>query len=250
MTKKLKMQWLIDVLNDGIDNRPAGAREASQAMLNRDRGIVLAPTGYGKSGIIFFYIVEKLRKALETGEKLTITLSTPYLNLGEQFYTDMIEVLTNLKSPVITEQNCVFIDNSCRIDQQKGVIPNTQIPKWGMKDLNAAIDNGIELPQFVFVISTHKSYNKLLAQEDNFRLGQLRTLGFTTITIFDESHQIINGMTTKKNDDGTTETVNGNLEDAIKDPIYMDRLDEYADCIFMVSATPPKWQAEWFIAHP
>lgn len=246
----MKMQWLIDILNGGADTRPKGAQEASAAMLKKSRGIVLAPTGYGKSGIIFYYIVQKLREAKKTGEKLTITLSTPYLNLGEQFYTDMIEVLTNLNDTVINENNCVFVDNSCKIEQQKGTVAGTQISKWGMKDLNAAIDNDIPLPQFVFIISTHKSYNKLLAQEDNFRLGQLRTLGYTTIAIFDECHQIIDGMADKKADDGNIEVVNGNLEDAMKDPIYMDRLDDYADELFMVSATPPKWQAEWFMAHP
>lgn len=34
------------------------------------------------------------------------------------------------------------------------------------------------------------------------------------------------------------------------DPIYMSELDKYADCIWLVSATPPKWQAEWLRAHP
>lgn len=241
----LKMKWLIDNLNTGQDNRPTGAKQMTDWMLSHQRGLLIAPTGYGKSGIIFYYIVKRLQKAMQEGKKLVFTLSTPLLVLNDQFYSDLIEVLTHLDGQPLNHNNCVFIDNSSVTSQQRGIVDVTsRIPKWGMNDLRQALNNEIELPQFIFIISTHKSYNALLSTRDNYVLGQLRTVNYETIAIFDESHTIVDGTV-----DIQGEERHDNREEK-NDPIYMSELDKYADCIWLVSATPPKWQAEWLRAHP
>ena len=106
------MKWLIDNLNYGQDNRPDGAKQMTDWMMTHGRGLLIAPTGYGKSGIIFYYIVQRLRKAIEEGKKLVFTLSTPLLVLNDQFYSDLIEVLTHLNGQPLNRGNCVFVDNS------------------------------------------------------------------------------------------------------------------------------------------
>jgi len=241
----LKMQWLITNLNTGQDNRPPGAIDTTNWMLSHQRGLIIAPTGYGKSGIIFYYIVERLRKAKTEGKKLVFTLSTPLLVLNDQFYTDLIEVLTNLDEDLINKDNCVFIDNSSDKSQQTGVVDaRTRISKWGMNELRAELNKDKPvLPEFIFIISTHKSYNTLLSSKDNFVLGQLRTVDYETVCIFDESHTLVNGSM------GNQDEEKHDNRDEKNDPIYMDELDKYADCIFLVSATPPKWQAEWLKEH-
>ena len=108
----MKMKWLIDNLNSGQDNRPDGAKQMTDWMMTHGRGLLIAPTGYGKSGIIFYYIVQRLRKAIEEGKKLVFTLSTPLLVLNDQFYSDLIEVLTHLNGQPLNRGNCVFVDNS------------------------------------------------------------------------------------------------------------------------------------------
>ena len=117
----LKMQWLIDCLNGGPDNRPAGAKETTDWMINHQRGLIIAPTGYGKSGIIFYHIVQRLRDAIEKQKKLVFTLSTPLLVLNDQFYCDMIEVLTNLSGQPLTKDNCIFVENSSDESRQRGI---------------------------------------------------------------------------------------------------------------------------------
>ena len=240
-----KMEWLINILNGAEDTRPPGAKQMTDWMMSRQRGLLIAPTGYGKSGIIFYYIVQRLKKAIQEGKKLVFTLSTPLLVLNDQFYSDLIEVLTHLDGQPLNHNNCVFIDNSSVTSQQQGIVDITsRIPKWGMNDLGQALNNEIELPQFIFIISTHKSYNALLSIRDNYVLGQLRTVNYETTTIFDESHTIVDGTV-----DIQGEERHDNREEK-NDPIYMSELDKYADCIWLVSATPPKWQAEWLRAHP
>lgn len=240
-----KMEWLINILNGEEDTRPPGAKKTTDWMMTRQRGLLIAPTGYGKSGIIFYYIVQRLKKAIQEGKKLVFTLSTPLLVLNDQFYSDLIEVLTHLDGRPLDHNNCVFIDNSSVISQQRGIVDITsRIPKWGMNDLRQALNNEIELPQFIFIISTHKSYNALLSTRDNYVLGQLRTVNYETIAIFDESHTIVDGTV-----DVQGEERHDNREEK-NDPIYMSELDKYADCIWLVSATPPKWQAEWLRTHP
>jgi len=240
-----KMEWLINILNGAEDTRPPGAKQMTDWMMSRQRGLLIAPTGYGKSGIIFYYIVQRLKKAIQEGKKLVFTLSTPLLVLNDQFYSDLIEVLTHLDGQPLNHNNCVFIDNSSVTSQQQGIVDITsRIPKWGMNDLRQALNNEIELPQFIFIISTHKSYNALLSIRDNYVLGQLRTVNYETTTIFDESHTIVDGTV-----DIQGEERHDNREEK-NDPIYMSELDKYADCIWLVSATPPKWQAEWLRAHP
>lgn len=239
------MEWLINILNGEEDTRPPGAKQMTDWMMTRQRGLLIAPTGYGKSGIIFYYIVQRLKKAIQEGKKLVFTLSTPLLVLNDQFYSDLIEVLTHLDGQLLNHNNCVFIDNSSVTSQQRGIVDVTsRIPKWGMNDLRQALNNEIELPQFIFIISTHKSYNALLSTRDNYVLGQLRTVNYETIAIFDESHTIVDGTV-----DIQGEARHDNREEK-NDPIYMSELDKYADCIWLVSATPPKWQAEWLRTHP
>ena len=240
-----KMKWLINILNGAEDTRPPGAKQMTDWMMSRQRGLLIAPTGYGKSGIIFYYIVQRLKKAMQEGKKLVFTLSTPLLVLNDQFYSDLIEVITHLDGRPLDHNNCVFIDNSSVTSQQRGVVdPAGRIPKWGMNDLRQALNNETRIPQFIFIISTHKSYNALLSTRDNYVLGQLRTVNYETITIFDESHTIVDGTV-----DVQGEERHDNREEK-NDPIYMSELDKYADCIWLVSATPPKWQAEWLRAHP
>lgn len=240
-----KMEWLINILNGEEDTRPPGAKQMTDWMMTRQRGLLIAPTGYGKSGIIFYYIVQRLKKAIQEGKKLVFTLSTPLLVLNDQFYSDLIEVITHLDGCPLDHNNCVFIDNSSVTSQQRGVVdPAGRIPKWGMNDLRQALNNETRIPQFIFIISTHKSYNALLSTRDNYVLGQLRTVNYETITIFDESHTIVDGTV-----DVQGEEQHDNREEK-NDPIYMSELDKYADCIWLVSATPPKWQAEWLRTHP
>lgn len=238
-----KMEWLTNILNGEEDTRPPGAKRINEWMLSHQRGLVIAPTGYGKSGLMFYYIVKRLEEAYQTGKKICFTLSTPLLVLNDQFYSDLVEVLSNLTNQIVTWENTVFIDNSSVTEQQRGVINReTMIPKWSVNDMKGAIENNT-LPQFIFIISTHKSYNKLLSERDNYLLGQLRDQEYETVTMFDECHTIVDGTITIQN-----EEKHDNRQDE-NDSFYMSELDKYADCIFLVSATPPKWQAEWIKEH-
>lgn len=239
-----KMEWLINILNGEEDTRPPGAKRITDWMLRHQRGLVIAPTGYGKSGLMFYYIVKRLEEAYRTGKKICFTLSTPLLVLNDQFYSDLVEVLSSLTNRIVTWENTVFVDNSSVIEQQRGVINReTMIPKWSVNDMKGAIENNT-LPQFIFIISTHKSYNRLLSERENFILGQLRDKDYETVTIFDESHTIVDGTVTVQVD----EERHDNRQDE-NDSLYMSELDKYADDIFLVSATPPKWQAEWIKEH-
>lgn len=138
----------------------------------------------------------------------------------------------------------VFVDNSSVTEQRRGIINReTMIPKWSVNDMKAGIENNT-LPQFIFIISTHKSYNRLLFERENFILGRLRDKDYETVTIFDECHTIVDGTVTVQAD----EERHDNRQDE-NDSLYMSELDKYADDIFLVSATPPKWQAEWIKEH-
>ena len=239
-----KMEWLINILNGEEDIRPPGAKRITDWMLRHQRGLVIAPTGYGKSGLMFYYIVKRLEEAYRTGKKICFTLSTPLLVLNDQFYSDLVEVLSSLTNRIVTWENTVFVDNSSVTEQQRGIInQETMIPKWSVNDMKAGIENNT-LPQFIFLISTHKSYNRLLSERENYILGQLRDKDYETVTIFDECHTIVDGIVTIQAD----EERHDNRQDE-NDSLYMSELDKYADCIFLVSATPPKWQAEWIKEH-
>lgn len=254
-----KMQWLINDIQNGKDNRPLGAQMVNFKMNVFPRGIVQAPTGYGKSAIIIRNIVDQVRYAMAHRKKLVITISTPLLVLNDQFYTDLVDVLVAV-FPNLNYTNCVFVDNSCVKAQQVGNVKGSNIPKWGMANLNAALQNK-SLVDYVFVVSTHKSYNNLLSQSNGFLLSQLKTLGYQMITYFDEAHLIIDGSVqqkltvntnakTKSEDDADSNT-NGNAksEDEVDEQIYMSQLDIDADCIYFITATPSKWSAQWFIDH-
>lgn len=250
LTGRSRMRWLWRQLSaDGINLRllrPFGARLANFKMRRHPRGIVMASTGYGKSGIIITDIVHKVRAAKKHREKLFITISTPLLVLNDQIYQDFIEVLT-VTCPWLNAGNCVFVDNSCDKAQQKGNVKGTNIPKWSLGELAEALTTNLT-PDFVFVISTHKSYNGLLSGTTSI-LDTCKNAGFGITAYFDESHLIQNGSNQEENNQGTT---NGNTpdEDEEVQKIYMDRLDTAADEIYFVTATPAKWAAEWFKGHP
>lgn len=239
------MQWLINDIQQNTDCRPLGAQMINFKLRVFPRGNVQAPTGYGKSAIIIRDIVDKVRYAMSHGKKLVITISTPLLVLNDQFYQDLVEVLVAV-FPNLTAVNCRFVDNSCVKSQQTGNVSGTSIPKWGMADLTAAIQNN-QLVDIVFVVSTHKSYNNLLSASNGYLLSQLKNAGYQTITYFDEAHLITNGSI-QSNQAGNT---NGNaqLEEDVTDQIYMSQLDLDADSIYFVTATPSKWSADWFKAH-
>ena len=243
--KYMKMQWLINDIQQNTDCRPLGAQMTNFKMRVFPRGNVQAPTGYGKSAIIIRDIVDKVRYAMSHGKKLVITISTPLLVLNDQFYQDLVEVLVTV-FPNLTAANCRFVDNSCVKSQQTGNVSGTSIPKWGIADLKAAIKNN-QLVDIVFVVSTHKSYNNLLSNSNGYLLSQLKKAGYQTITYFDEAHLIVDGSIQSNQDDNT----NGNaqLEEDVTDQIYMSQLDLDADSIYFVTATPSKWSAEWFITH-
>lgn len=240
-----RMQWLINDIQQNTDCRPLGAQMINFKMRVFPRGNVQAPTGYGKSAIIIRDIVDKVRYAMAHGKKVVITVSTPLLVLNDQFYQDLVEVLVAV-FPNLTAANCRFVDNSCVKSQQSGNVSGTSIPKWGMADLAAAIQNN-QMVDNVFVVSTHKSYNNLLSKSNGYLLAQLKNAGYQTITYFDEAHLIVDGSI-QSNQDGNT---NGNaqLEEDVTDQIYMTQLDLDADSIYFVTATPSKWSADWFKTH-
>ena len=240
-----KMQWLINDILQNTDCRPLGAQMINFKMKVYPRGNVQGPTGNGKSGNIIRDIVDKVKYAMSHGKKLVITISTPLLVLNDQFYQDLVEVLVAV-FPNLTAANCRFVDNSCVKSQQTGNVSGTSIPKWGMADLKAAIKNN-QLVDIVFIVSTHKSYNNLLSNSNDYLLSQLKNVGYQTITYFDEAHLIVDGSI-QSNQVGNT---NGNaqLEEDVSDQIYMTQLDLDADSIYFVTATPSKWSVDWFKTH-
>lgn len=240
-----KMQWLISDIQNGTDCRPLGAQQTNFKMNVYPRGIVQAPTGYGKSAIIIRNIVDQVRYAMSHGKKLTITISTPLLVLNDQFYSDLVDVIVAV-FPNLNATNCVFVDNSCVKAQQVGNVKGSNIPKWGMTELIKAVQNK-SLVDYVFIVSTHKSYNNLLSNSNGYLLHQLKGLGYQTISYFDEAHLITNGSI-QSNIVGNT---NGNaqVEEDETDQIYMTQLDIDADSIYFITATPSKWSVQWFIAN-
>lgn len=240
INKITKMVWWIAMWVSQLLTRfPLGAQDMLTAMQIVAWGICKAPTGYGKSGIIFWRIAEQIKNAVAKDSKLVITLSTPLLVLNDQFYKDLIECL-NGANLGINCTNCVFVDNSSEEKNHKGIVEGLNVNRWGFNDLkNAIINNAV--PQVVICISTHKSYNKFLSNKDGFVLQQMKNMGYTVATYFDECHTIVDGQSTGKASNASTESDN--------DPIYMDNLKLVADYLYFFSATPALWQAEWFIKN-
>lgn len=233
----IKMIWLINMWLLGKDTRCFGAQKMNQMMEKIFWGICKAPTGYGKSGIIFWDIATKIKTAMNENKKLVITLSTPLLVLNDQFYKDLIEFLAN-SGLGLNDTNCVFVDNSSVLANQRGVVAGLNVNRWGFNDFKAAVAKKI-LPQIVICVSTHKSYNKFLSQKGNFVLKQVQDQEYTVACYFDECHTIVNGQSNGK---ATNESIESD-----SDPVYMDELAKVADYLYFFSATPALWQAQWFV---
>lgn len=236
----LKMCYLITAwIMNRITDLSTGAQTMLLQMASIKWGICKAPTGYGKSGIIFWNIAERIKHAIENNEKLVITLSTPLLVLNDQFYQDLIEFLANIDLG-LNSTNCVFVDNSSVQANQRGIVNGLNIDRWGFVDLSAAIKNKA-IPQIVICISTHKSYNNFLSTNNNFVLSQLKDLGYCIATYFDECHTIVDANANGKNSNSMIESDS--------DPVYVDQLKLVADYIYFFSATPALWQATWFVTN-
>ena len=156
-----KMDWLVSNLLNGVDNRTKLVQNVNKNMEKQNFGVVRAPTGIGKSGIIYTDIFNRISKNKD--KKQIFIISTPLLCLNDQFFNDMIATLYG--TGVISNKNCVIANVSSDIEKKKGTfeILNNE-GKHDTKIEMMSIDDAcleLEKPdtKIALVVSTHKSFN-------------------------------------------------------------------------------------------
>lgn len=110
-----KMDWLVSNLLNGVDNRTTLVQNVNKSMEKQNFGVVRAPTGIGKSGIIYTDIFNRITKNKD--KKQIFIISTPLLCLNDQFFNDMIATLYG--TGVISNKNCVIANVSSDIEKRK-----------------------------------------------------------------------------------------------------------------------------------
>jgi hypothetical protein len=99
-----KMQWLIDKYNNGtIEYLIQNTKE--------NKGTIVAPTGYGKSGVMSADCIWHINN-VKDGEKFVFHFATPRLKLGVQFMDDLISVITEIFKEKCDKGEFMFFINS------------------------------------------------------------------------------------------------------------------------------------------
>lgn len=156
-----KMYWLQEIVKSGNDTRSEIVKEAQEKITEKEFGVVRAATGVGKSAMIYLDIIRHLMDKSDKKRKVFV-ISTPLLVLNEQFFGDLMETVYGLG--LVNKDNCIVLNNSCDEQMKKstvkltdvnGQIHDTQITKAGIDGLS-------ESKEVTFIVTTHKSFDKLL----------------------------------------------------------------------------------------
>lgn len=99
-----KMNWLIEQYNNGtIEYLIRDTKE--------NKGTIIAPTGYGKSGIMIADAINKIN-SLKEGEKLVLHFATPLLRLCVQFMNDLNAVISVTHKDMCRKGEFMFYINN------------------------------------------------------------------------------------------------------------------------------------------
>lgn len=160
-----KMNWLVNALLTNNDERTKIVKDVNENMKLQNFGIIRAPTGIGKSGIIYTDMYNRIIKNNNVKKQVFI-ISTPLLCLNDQFFNDMISTL--FCANIINNKNCVIANNSCDFELKKGTFEiiakngdnfDTKIPMMSVDD--ACLELGKPETKIALIVSTHKSFNKM-----------------------------------------------------------------------------------------
>ena len=226
-----KMDWLVSNLLNGVDNRTKLVQNVNKNMEKQNFGVVRAPTGIGKSGIIYTDIFNRISKNKD--KKQIFIISTPLLCLNDQFFNDMIATLYG--TGVISNKNCVIANVSSDIEKKKGTfeILNNE-GKHDTKIEMMSIDDAcleLEKPdtKIALVVSTHKSFNTMKMALDDIKKK------FENIEIgayLDEEHTI------KFNTSTTSIDINDADEEITDGIIDVNSFKDIFTFLYVASATP------------
>lgn len=235
-----KMDWLVNSLLNGKDKRTNLVKKINKSMNLQNFGIIRAPTGIGKSGIIYTDIFNRITK--NNGEKKQIfIISTPLLCLNDQFFNDMISTLYGAN--IISNKNCVIANNSSDIELKKGTFELTQ--KNGKKfdteiEMMCVEDACLELKKpntkIALIVSTHKSFNNMLNPLKNIKnkFGEKIEIG----AYMDEEHTIkFNGNSNVV----STEEIDEEITDGVVD---INSFKNVFNFFYVTSATPRESHGE------
>lgn len=230
-----KMNWLVNSLLSGIDDRTELVKMVNENMKKQNYGILRAPTGIGKSGIIYSDIYNRIvSNSVVNNKKQIFIISTPLLCLNDQFFNDMISTLYGAN--LINNKNCVIANNSCDIELKKGTfeislsdngICDTKIPMMSIDD--ACLELQREEIKIALVVSTHKSFNKM-----SFSLNAIKTK-IDNIEIgayMDEEHTI------KFNLDTNAVNIDEIDEEQTDGVIDINSFKNVFNFLYLASATP------------
>lgn len=99
-----KMQWLIDKYN-------TNSMEYLIKATNEKKGTIIAPTGYGKSGLMIEDAINHILN-MDNDKKLILHFATPILKLGVQFMDDLNMVLSDIFANKCAKGEFMFLINS------------------------------------------------------------------------------------------------------------------------------------------
>lgn len=235
-----KMDWLVGNLLKGIDNRTTLVQNVNKNMEKQNFGIVRAPTGIGKSGIIYTDIFNRIAKNKD--KKQIFIISTPLLCLNDQFFNDMIATLYG--TGIISNKNCVIANVSSDIEKKKGTFEiidengNKNDTKIGMMSIDdACLELERDEIKIALVVSTHKSFNTMkIALNDVKKKFEKIEIG----AYLDEEHTI------KYNTSTTSIDINDVDEEMTDGIIDINSFKDVFTFLYAASATPRADHIELF----
>lgn len=171
-----KMQWLIDKYNNGtIEYLIQNTKE--------NKGTIVAPTGYGKSGVMASDCIWHINN-VKDGEKIVFHFATPILKLGVQFMDDLISVITEIFKEKCDKGEFMFFINSSadgRSYKLDGLNADTNRFEYDIEKFEKS-----STAKFALVISCFDSIYKFADKMDYLK-------SFAKVaTYIDEAHLIVN----------------------------------------------------------
>lgn len=215
--KTNKMQWLIDKYNNGsIEYLIRDTRE--------NKGTIVAPTGFGKSGVMSADSIWHINNTND-GEKIILHFATPILKLGVQFMNDLTSVITEIFKDKCDKGEFMFFINSSADGRD-----------YNLDGLNVDA-NRFEFDIEKFEKSTTAKYALVISCFDSIykfadKMDYLKSFS-KVATYIDEAHLIVHETRDDKSYDNLS-------EDSKVRWSNLEKLCE-GDYIYALTATPDKY---------
>lgn len=212
-----KMNWLIEQYNNGtIEYLIRDTKE--------NKGTIVAPTGFGKSGVMIADAISKIDN-LKDGEKLILHFATPILKLGVQFMNDLNAVISVTHKAMCNRGEIMFFVNNSDDGRRYDIEGlNSDVNRF-QYDINKFKKS--DSAKVALVISCFDSIYKFAEQIDY--LNEFASVA----TYIDEAHLIVH----ETRDDKEYEKLN---DEGKKRWNNLERLCE-GKYIYALTATPDKY---------